>query len=120
MAMLTMTPMLCTWDMEGSVRFYTEVLGFTCERRVEGWASLKRDGVEMMLSAPNEHEGHTRPAFSGSLYFRVDDVDALWQAWRDRARVCYPIETFDYGMREFALYDNNGYVLQFGQALSAQ
>ena len=25
------------------------------------------------------------------------------------------IETFEWGMREFAIYDNNGYVLQFGQ-----
>ena len=24
-----------------------------------------------------------------------------------------------YGMREFAIYDNNGYVLQFGQPLPA-
>ena len=29
--------------------------------------------------------------------------------------VVYPMETFGYGMREFAVYDNNGYLLQFGQ-----
>jgi len=28
--------------------------------------------------------------------------------------VVYPIESFDYGMREFAIRDNNGYILQFG------
>ena len=52
--------------------------------------------------------------FTGSLYINPDDVDALWEQVKDKARVCYPIETFDYGMREFAIYDNNGYLLQFG------
>ena len=31
---------------------------------------------------------------------------------------CYPIEDFHYGMREFAIFDNNGYLLQFGQPLA--
>ena len=63
----------------------------------------------------NEHEGDVRPAFTGSLYFRVRDVDSLWSLLKDEARVCYPIENFAYGMREFAVYDNNGYLLQFGE-----
>ncbi|NHQ72651.1 bleomycin resistance family protein, partial [Elizabethkingia miricola] len=28
---------------------------------------------------------------------------------------CYNIEDFPWQMREFAIYDNNGYILQFGQ-----
>ena len=46
------------------------------------------------------------------------DVDALWDAVRDHARICYTPETFAYGMREFAVYDNNGFLLQFGQAVA--
>ena len=71
-----------------------------------------------MFSAPNEHEGDVRPALTGSLYFRVRDVDSLWSRLKDGARVCYPIENFAYGMREFAIYDNNGYLLQFGEAVA--
>ena len=37
---------------------------------------------------------------------------------QDKARVVYPIENFFYGMREFAIRDNNGYILQFGQEIS--
>jgi uncharacterized glyoxalase superfamily protein PhnB len=59
------------------------------------------------------------PLFTGSLYFRTDDVDGLWQRLKDKARICYPIDNFEYGMREFAIYDNNGYLLQFGQPLPA-
>jgi len=35
--------------------------------------------------------------------------------YEEETRVCYPIENFAYGMREFAIYDNNGYLLQFGE-----
>ena len=61
-----------------------------------------------MLAGPNQLEGDSAPAFTGSLYFRTDDVDVFWQRLKDRARVCYPIDNFEYGMREFAIYDNNG------------
>ena len=60
------------------------------------------------------------PAFTGSLYLRCDDVDGWWLRLKERARVCYPIEDFAYGMREFAIYDSNGFLLQFGQKMSAQ
>lgn len=119
MALHALTPMLRTLDLDASVAFYTDVLGFTCRAHNKewGWASLARDAVEIMLATPNAHEDHTASAFTGSLYLRSDDVDGEWQRLKDRARVCYPIEDFDYGMREFAIYDNNGYLLQFGQEL---
>jgi hypothetical protein len=36
---------------------------------------------------------------------------------KDSARIIYPIENFFYGIREFAIEDNNGYCLQFGQEI---
>jgi uncharacterized glyoxalase superfamily protein PhnB len=59
------------------------------------------------------------PVLTGTLYIHCDDVDAAWERIKDAARVCYPIEDFDYGMREFAVFDNNGYLLQFGQEIDA-
>ena len=38
---------------------------------------------------------------------------------RTRRASAIPIEDFDYGMREFAVFDNNGYLLQFGQEIDA-
>jgi uncharacterized glyoxalase superfamily protein PhnB len=111
---------LVVQDAARSKRFYTEVLGFTCESVSEewGWAALQCDGVALMLSGLNLHEGDVATAFTGSLYLRTDDVDRLWDRLKDRARVCYPIADFEYGMREFGIYDNNGYLLQFGQESS--
>jgi len=114
-----LTPMLRTAELRETVAFYETVLGFRCEALSEdwGWASLRRDGVEIMIALPNAHEPFERPAFTGSLYIRTDDVDSLWLRVKDSARVCYPLEDFEYGMREFAVYDNNGYLLQFGREI---
>ena len=119
MMLQSLTPMLRTWDLRTTVSFYADVLGFTCDSISDesGWASLTRDNVNIMLARPNQHEGDKSPAFTGSLYMKTNDVDALWQQLKGKTRVCYPIDDFDYGMREFAIYDNNGYVLQFGQPI---
>jgi len=120
MQLHTLTPMLNTWDIKKSIAFYTEVLGFECEKFSEehGWASLKRDKVAIMFARPNEHMGHTAPVLTGSLYIKTDDVDSYWKNVKDKTRVCYPIEDFEYGMREFAIFDNNSYLLQFGQNIA--
>lgn len=113
-------PMLRTKDFEGTIDFYTERLGFTCDGRsdADGWASLRRDAAWLMVATPNTHRPFDTPVFTGSFYFDVDDAGALWDTVKDHVRVCYPIEDFHYGMREFAIFDNNGYLLQFGQPLA--
>ena len=112
--------MLWTEDLHGSVNFYTSVLGFDANEFNEdwGWASLSKDNVELMLSQPNEHIPYDRINFTGSFYFNTDNVDELWEELKDKTQVCYGLEDFFYGMREFAIYDNNGYLLQFGQEIA--
>jgi uncharacterized glyoxalase superfamily protein PhnB len=107
-------PMLWTNDHDASIAFYRDLLGFECANRIEGWAVLKKDTVELMLSLPNAHESFDKIQFTGSFYFHPDNLEALWQQLKDKATIVYPIEDFNYGMREFAIGDNNGYILQFG------
>ncbi|HEV7645005.1 MAG TPA: VOC family protein [Pyrinomonadaceae bacterium] len=116
-----LTPMLYTEKMRETVEFYTEVLGFTCPNFVEewGWAALRHGDVEIMFSLPNAHISFEKPVFTGAFYFKVEDADEVWEKLKDKAGVSYPIEDFKYGMREFAVYDNNGYLLQFGQEISS-
>jgi len=111
-------PMLTVRDMDATIRFYSDVLGFACVNRMDYWAALQLDEAEVMIALPNEHVPFEKPLLTGSLYFNTDDVDAVWGRIKDRATVVYPIENFFYGMREFAIYDNNGYMLQFGQRIT--
>jgi len=112
----SLRPMLRTKDLPGTVGFWTDRLGFTCDGLSEedGWASLSRDGVGLMVATPNDHVPFDTPGFTGALYFNVDDVDVLWADLKNLVEIAYPMEEFHYGMREFAIYDNNGYMLQFG------
>ena len=46
-------------------------------------------------------------------------ADDRQQKVKDKAPVCDGIETFNQGMRPFAIYDDNGYMRQFGQEIKA-
>jgi uncharacterized glyoxalase superfamily protein PhnB len=111
------TPMLETDDLRATIDFYTRILGFVCDRYEEGWGwvHLTKDAASIMFSVPNEHRKMAAGVMSGSLYFNPDDVEGLWESVKDVCKICYPLARFEYGMREFAIYDNNGYLLQFGQ-----
>lgn len=116
MKLKSISPVLYTNAVQETIDFYTLTLGFSCKAYNTdwGWASLEKNDVTLMLSLPNEHIPFDEPKFTGSLYFKVDDAGDLWDKVKDKVRVCYPLEAFEYGMLEFAIYDNNGYMLQFG------
>lgn len=116
MKITELRPVLWTEDLQGTIDFYTGTLGFTCGETNEewGWVTLSIDDIAVMLAGPNAHVPYDKVGFTGSFYFTTDDVEAMWAKVKDKARVCYDIETFPWGMREFAIYDNNGYTLQFG------
>ncbi|MFN8278653.1 MAG: VOC family protein [Saprospiraceae bacterium] len=112
-----LTPTIYTADLQVTVDFYVRTLGFTCLTNEPewGWARVQLDNADLMISKPNEHTPFDKPTFTGSFYFNTENVDDIWNTIKDKVEVCYPIENFQYGMREFAVYDNNGYLLQFGQ-----
>ena len=120
MKLTGLRPMLWTENLSETVDFYTNTLNFICDEKNDewGWASLHKDNVGLMLAKPNAHAAFEKAIFTGSFYFNTDDVDALWNELKDKARICYEIDNFPYGMREFAIYDNNGYLLQFGQEIN--
>lgn len=113
-------PTLWTENLGETIDFYTNVLGFTCEEKNEdwGWASLTIDDFGIMISRPNAQASFDKIGFTGSFYFRTDDVETMWEKLKDKACICYGIETFDLGLREFAIFDNSGYTLQFGQEIA--
>jgi len=120
MQLQAITPMLWVDDVRATIDYYVSVLGFNEANYVEdpGWGVVEKHKVEIMLARPNQHVPYTGPHFTGSLYLRTDDVEAWWNFLKDKATVVYPIENFDYGMREFAIKDCNGYILQYGQDIT--
>jgi catechol 2,3-dioxygenase-like lactoylglutathione lyase family enzyme len=109
---------LSTEDVARSVKFYVQ-LGFTCTLQLGGFARVRLGAAEIMLGQPNIHLPWQGPRFTGSIYLDVDNVDELWESLKTRARIVYPIETMEYGVREFGLLDDNGYQLSFAQHVAA-
>ncbi len=94
-------------------------MGFSEANYVEewSWGLAQKDEIKIMLAKPNEHTPYEKPFFTGSLYINTNDVDGWWNKLKDTEYIYYPIENCEYGMREFAIKDCNGYILQFGQDL---
>lgn len=122
MKLTGLRPILWTENLRETIEFYTQILNFTCDESNEEWghASLSKDDVTIMLAAPNSHTKYEKIGFTGSFYFNTDDVDELWKQLKDKTRICYEIDDFEWEMREFAIFDNNGYILQFGQEIKSQ
>lgn len=114
-------PILMTNDMAAKKSFWCDVFGFTCDGEMIGlWMSLTRDKTTVMSNVPYAHAvGIQEHVFTGSIDFTVGDADALWSELIHKTKVCYPINTFDYGMHEFGVYHNNEYRFQFGHDLQS-
>lgn len=120
MKLAFLTPMLESNDIPATIGFYTTILGFMQRGVFKNgdsitWCELVRDNVSIMFSLPNEHMNYGKVLLTGSLYINVEDVDSLWDSLKDKCEVVYPVKDFIYEMREFAIKDNNGYVLNFGE-----
>ncbi|MDP4709987.1 MAG: VOC family protein [Saprospiraceae bacterium] len=122
MGLVHMSPIIFTREVQKTVDFYHDVLGFELTGMDEeaSFASLQKDDVTLMVSSPVPQIPFEEPYFSGSFYFFSEAVDELWEQCKDKAQIAYPIQDLNHGMREFAIYDNNGYRLVFGQELEVE
>lgn len=114
-------PIIWTNELDKTVDFYCNVLGFSYDDKVDNsqqWFHLFRDECEIVVASPEGIETLGQPGFSGTFYITVDNIDELWYSIKDKAEVCSEIETFEWGMREFAIFDNNGYSFQFAQDMT--
>lgn len=107
-------PLLAALDMDEMTAFYRDRLGFTVRARYgDDYAILSRD--EIVVNFWPCTERHI--AENTSAYFNVENVDALHAEWRgisEETRMTAPT-TFDYGMREFHVWDPSGNLLRFGE-----
>ncbi len=121
-----LTPNLIVSNVERSVAFYRDVLGFAVEQTVpdEGpfvFASVKSGAVEIFLNAP-EPAIAEYPAFASrpiggtlTLFIETSDIASAYAALKDRVHVVMPLEKKWYGVTEFAFDDPDGYVITFAE-----
>ena len=94
--------------------FYTAVLGFDAVDSAEASLTVRKEGGSLMFTEADLWQA--APTCTGTIYFSVADVDAYYLSVKDRAPLAWPLQDMDYGTREFAVTDCNGYLIAFQQA----
>jgi catechol 2,3-dioxygenase-like lactoylglutathione lyase family enzyme len=112
-------------NVEDSVDFYQKILGFSEVASVPNdqgalqFAIVARDDLLLMFQErtnlgeeyPSLATAAVKPSIS--LFIKVDDFEAFYQDLQSKTALLVEEHTTFYGAREFAIADNNGYVLTF-------
>lgn len=106
------SPVLPVKDMQRSLRFYTEVLGFRTE------FTWKEPVEYAVLKTPSEASVHLslskNTAGSSILYVFCKDVHAFFASVKSLLpEDVQPPSSYDYGMTEFECRDPDGHLLIF-------
>jgi catechol 2,3-dioxygenase-like lactoylglutathione lyase family enzyme len=114
-------------DLDASIAFYTEVLGFVVVRRDERYVSIRRGhaviGLGPIGGLPERGDG---PAFTQArladdrgagveVVFEVDDVNdliELYEHCRARVTIAGDLRMQPWGLQDFRLVDPDGYYLR--------
>jgi lactoylglutathione lyase len=121
-----LTPNLIVSNVERSLAFYRDVLGFSVEHTVPDaspyvFASVVSGPVEIFLNAPDPAIAEY-PAFKGrpiggtlTLFIETADIARAHESLKDRVKIVMPLEKKWYGVTEFAFEDPDGYLITFAQ-----
>jgi len=119
-------PLLQVFDMNVSLKFYCEVLGFTIhqsagEKDDLGWVWLKWNNTDLMLNSA--FETPCRPAQPDAarvashedttLYFGCPNVEEAYRVLHSKGLRPSPPTVAPYGMKQLYLRDPDGYTLCF-------
>ena len=116
-------PTFLVADVEVTAKWYAENLGFQVAGHAPDkppfvYASLQRDGAEIMLLNLDDYKkpdlSSRRPGGLWDAYFRLAGVRALYETVRHQPWIKMPLRKQPYGDWEFEVRDPNGYVLVFG------
>jgi uncharacterized glyoxalase superfamily protein PhnB len=125
-----LTPNLIVSNVEGSVAFYQDVLGFTRGMTVPEhspyvFASVTSGPVEIFFN-DRATVARESPQLAGrsmgggnTMFIEVDAIDELHDRIKSRVNILMPLVTQWYGMREFAFEDPDGYVITFAERVQA-
>jgi len=124
-----LTPNLLVANVERSLAFYVDLLGFERGMTVPDespfvFASVTSGAVEIFFNdaatAIKEYAGFAgRPlGATGTMYIEVEGVDAFHDRLKSAAKIVMPIVDQFYGTREFAFEDPDGYVITFAERVA--
>ncbi len=135
--MKKITPNLMVEDVNRTVEFYKDVLGFEfvfgvpegSQEEVTSWpeewsldfAMMKCGTVEIMVQARRSLTEEL-PELKGkeiggsvTFYIEIDGIQEWYERTRNKATIIKDLHTTFYGMQEFYIQDCNGYILALAE-----
>ena len=123
-----LTPNLIVSNVERSLAFYEDTLGFARGMTVPEqspfvFASVASGPVEIFLNdrstVTKESPQMAGLSFGGgnTMFIELTGIDAFHDAIKPRVKVIMPLVTQWYGLREFAIADPDGYVITFAERI---
>lgn len=112
---LHVMPRLPVHDLDRSIAYYEDVLGFQLAWRTAdaGLAALASGWVELLLLVPWPSD---KPCTAQSAYVYVDDPDTLCAEYLEAgAIIADPVASRSYGMRDFVVQDPDGHRFTLGK-----
>ncbi len=116
-----LAPQFLVDDLDRSMRFYTDVLGFTFGEPWQGFYAIgTRGGMRLHLKCAPKTEAdrtHRRANTHLDAYADVTDIESFYAACLAAgAEIVKPLEETPWGVRDFYLADPDGYIICFGAA----
>jgi catechol 2,3-dioxygenase-like lactoylglutathione lyase family enzyme len=114
------SPMLAVADMEETLAFYQEVLGFRPTMKSPEYSIIERDNQTIHFQKAASEEvmscvrGHTE------IYIEVSAIHSLWEhvkSFKNRYKIRDLFDR-DYGMTEFHISDPNDCLVFVGQPIT--
>ena len=121
-----LTPNLMVEDVNQTVAWYKDVLGFEVLATVPDqgqfdWAMMRRDDVQVMFQARSSLTQEI-PALAGApiggsltFYVEVSGLTELYEQLKPSVEIVYDMHATFYGAQEFYVKDCNGYILGFSE-----
>lgn len=118
----SIAPQIRTTDMDSSIRFYTEVLGFSVAFRFEDFYAGIRAGDQKFhlkyVCDPDPSIPFVDEGGHLHLYFETDNVSAVANRLKDKGvELVKDVHETDWQTREIVLHDDQGHTLHFGEPL---
>ena len=127
MKLNSITPNLMVNDVEETLEYYTDILGFTVlmtvpETGALDWAMVKRNDVVMMFQTKKSLTSELprlqgeKPGGGLTFYIKVDRITELHEELiNNEVEIIPDLESTFYNTIEFSIVDLNGYVLTFSE-----
>lgn len=108
---ISIIPVFHVRDVDASVRFYSDVLGFAQSFRIGTYVGLKIGNCEIHVCPPGDYSARR----GGNAYIICDAVDNYFRKITSAgAKPTSEPGNRMYGMRDFVLHDPDGNQLSFG------